>query len=224
MQEATRLFVLRHGRTAWNAQGRIQGQLDAPPDTPRDTPLDTLGRWQAERLALALTEAAADEPMAAIYSSDLQRALHTAQPLAARTGLPLRCDVRLRERGFGSFEGRTHAEIEAAWPEAALRWRRRDVDFQPGGGEALRPFFARCVGAVHALAALHPGQTIAIFAHGGVLDCLYRAAVGVALDAPRSWQLGNASINRLLFNGEGLSLVGWNDDAHLLGDEGAPAP
>ena len=93
------------------------------------------------------------------------------------------------------------------------------MDFRPGGGEALTPFYARCVDTVCALAALHPGQGIAIVAHGGVLDCLYRAAVGVDLNAPRSWLLGNASINRLLFNGEGFSLVGWSDDAHL---EGAP--
>ena len=207
VREPTRLFALRHGRTAWNAEARIQGQLDVP--------LDDLGRWQAGRLA----EALAGEDITTIYSSDLQRALATAQPLVARTGALLRTDVRLRERGFGSFEGRTYADIQATWPDAALRWRQREPEFQPGGGEALTPFFARCVSTVCALAAQHPGQSIAIVAHGGVLDCLYRAAVGVELNAPRSWLLGNASINRLLFNGEGLSLVGWSDDAHL---EGAP--
>jgi 2,3-bisphosphoglycerate-dependent phosphoglycerate mutase len=210
VQEPTRLFALRHGRTAWNAETRIQGQLDAP--------LDDMGRWQARRLA----EALAGEPIAAIYSSDLQRALHTAQALAGSTGAPLHTDLRLRERGFGRFEGRTYAEIEATWPDDALRWRKREVDFQPGGGEALTPFFARCVGTVCELAAAHPGQSIAIVAHGGVLDCLYRAAVGVDLNAPRSWLLGNASINRLLFHGEGLGLVGWNDDAHLQGADAAP--
>ena len=207
VREPTRLFALRHGRTAWNAEARIQGQLDVP--------LDDLGRWQAGRLADAL----AGEDITTIYSSDLQRALATAQPLVARTGAVLRTDARLRERGFGSFEGRTYADIQATWPDAALRWRQREPEFQPGGGEALTPFFARCVSTVCALAAQHPGQSIAIVAHGGVLDCLYRAAVGVELNAPRSWLLGNASINRLLFNGEGLSLVGWSDDAHL---EGAP--
>lgn len=208
MREPTRLFALRHGRTAWNAEARIQGQLDVP--------LDELGRWQAERLA----EALAGEDITTIYSSDLQRALATAQPLVARTGAALHTDVRLRERGFGSFEGRTYADIQATWPDAALRWRQREVGFRPGGGEALTPFFERCVSTVCEMAAKHPGQNIAIVAHGGVLDCLYRAAVGVDLNAPRSWLLGNASINRLLFNGERLSLVGWSDDAHL---EGAPA-
>lgn len=205
MREATRLVVLRHGRTAWNAEARIQGQLDVP--------LDEVGRWQAERLADAL----AGEDITTVYSSDLQRAVATAQPLVARTGARLHTDARLRERGFGSFEGCTYAEIQTRWPEAAERWRRREPGFQPGGGEALTPFFERCVGAVCALAAQHPGQAIAVVAHGGVLDCLYRAAVGVELDAPRSWQLGNAAVNRLLFNGEGLALVGWADTAHLDG-------
>jgi probable phosphoglycerate mutase len=56
-----------------------------------------------------------------------------------------------------------------------------------------------------------------VVAHGGVLDCLYRAATRVALEAPRSWQLGNATINRLLATVEGFTLVGWNDDRHLDG-------
>ena len=211
MFDATRLFVLRHGQTAWNAEARIQGQLDIP--------LDETGRWQAERLAErdaeAQAEAQADEPLAAIYSSDLQRAWSTAQPLALRTGAPLIADPRLRERGFGSFEGRTYAEIESTQPEDARRWRQREPGFAPGGGERLLDFYPRCVDAVLALAARHPGQVIAVVAHGGVLDCLYRAATGVALEAPRSWPVANATVNRLLFNGHGLSLVVWGDAAHL---------
>jgi probable phosphoglycerate mutase len=65
------------------------------------------------------------------------------------------------------------------------------------------------------LAAAHPGQTIAVVAHGGVMDCLYRAAARLELDAPRSWQLGNASINRLLYTPQGFTLVGWSDTYHL---------
>ncbi|MFY9510798.1 MAG: histidine phosphatase family protein, partial [Rubrivivax sp.] len=79
----------------------------------------------------------------------------------------------------------------------------------------LQDFYARCVAAATRLANRHPGQGIALVAHGGVLDCLYRAATHMALDAPRTWQLGNASVNRLLHSAEGLSLVGWNDTRHL---------
>ena len=200
------LFVPRHGQTAWNAEQRIQGQLDVP--------LDDTGRWQAARLGAAL----ADEGIAAIYSSDLSRAHATAEAIALATGVPITSDVRLRERGFGVFEGHTYADIERLWPVEMSRWRRREPGAGPEGGEALESFYARCVGVVTERAAAHPGQTIAIVAHGGVLDCLYRAAVGVALQAPRGWQIGNAGINRLLFNGERLSLVGWSDEGHLAGD------
>ena len=201
--EPTRIFALRHGQTAWNAESRIQGYLDVA--------LNDTGRWQAEQLAQAL----ADEPLAAIYSSDLLRALDTARALAATTGAPLHTRAALRERCFGVFEGHTHADVERLWPEQAASWRRRETNSGPAGGETLEVFHARCVPVVCALAAAHPGQAIAVVAHGGVLDCLYRAAVGVDLAAPRSWELGNAVINRLLFTGDGLSLVGWGDDSHL---------
>jgi probable phosphoglycerate mutase len=218
---ATRIVAVRHGQTAWNVAARIQGHLDEP--------LDAVGRAQARRLAAAL----ADEGLAAVYSSDLARAHATAQALAAPLALPVWRDARLRERHFGRFEGLSHAEIEARWPDDALRWRRRDPQFEPGGGESLVAFSARCVAAAAELAARHPGQTIALVAHGGVLDCLYRAATGLALDAPRSWALGNATVNRLLWHGQGFTLVGWNDDAHLAGvaheaagdePDAAPAP
>ena len=67
------------------------------------------------------------------------------------------------------------------------------------------------------LAAAHPGETIALVAHGGVMDCFYRAASRLELQAPRSWQLGNASINRLLYAPGGFSLIGWSDTQHLDG-------
>lgn len=206
MREPTHLFALRHGQTAWNAESRIQGQLDMP--------LDDTGRWQAERLAQAL----AGQALAVIYSSDLQRAHATALPLAAATGAPLHTDSRLRERHFGEFQGHTYADIDRLWPERAARWRRRERGAGGEGGEALEDFHTRCVDTVCALADAHPGQTIAIVAHGGVLDCLYRAALGVDLSAPRSWEIGNAVINRLLYNGEGLVMVGWSDEGHLEGD------
>ncbi len=204
MVEPTRLFVLRHGQTAWNAEQRLQGHLDAP--------LDGVGRWQAARLAQAL----ADEGLAAIYSSDLQRAHDTALPLGTACGLPVVTDAALRERSFGRLEGLTYAEIEERFPEDALGWRRREPGFGPGGGESLVEFCARCVPAVARLAAAHAGQAIAVVSHGGVLDCLHRAANGLALDAPRPWALRNATVNRLLFNGEGFVVLGWDDDRHLL--------
>ncbi|ALV08907.1 histidine phosphatase family protein [Roseateles depolymerans] len=212
--DATLVFALRHGETAWNREGRLQGHLNLP--------LNDMGQAQARRLGAAL----ADQAIDAVYASDLDRALSTAKAVAAAHGLPVHTDPRLRERSFGRFEGRLWADIEADYPEAAVRWKQRDPTFEPPGGESLTTFYARCIEAASSIALAHAGQTVALVAHGGVLDCLYRAATHVDLQAPRSWLLGNASINRLLHTPQGFSLVGWNDDHHLQGlaldDAGVP--
>jgi len=201
--DSTRILAIRHGQTAWNADSRIQGHTDIA--------LDAVGEWQAQRLALALV----DEELDVLYSSDLMRARQTAAPLAARKKLELRIDPGLRERGFGEFEGLSFKQIGQQWPEQAAAWRQRDPDFGARGGEVLRDFRDRVVTAVTQLAMVHRGQSVALVTHGGVLDLLYREATRVALDAPRTWQLSNAGINRLLSNAEGLFLVGWDDCAHL---------
>ena len=203
MQKATRIIAIRHGETAWNVDTRVQGQLDIG--------LNTKGRWHDEKAALAL----ACESIQALYASDLWRAYDTALAIANVTGLPVQTDEGLRERGFGVFEGKTFAEVEVLWPELALRWRKRVPDFAPEGGESLLTFRERILHAVSALAAKNVGQQITIVSHGGVMDVLYRAATRQTLQAPRTWQLGNAAINRLLWTPEGLSLVGWADESHL---------
>jgi probable phosphoglycerate mutase len=201
--DATRIIAIRHGETAWNVDTRIQGHLDIP--------LNDMGRWQARRVGAAL----AGEALSAIYASDLGRAHQTAQAVADRAGLPVVADVGLRERAFGTFEGKTFAEIEADWPDQALRWRKRDPAFEPAGGESLLRFRERIVGTLNRLAAQHPGGQIVLVGHGGVMDVLYRVATGQELQAPRTWALGNAAINRLLWTPETLTLVGWADTAHL---------
>lgn len=201
--EATRIVAVRHGETAWNAEKRLQGQLDIG--------LNELGREQARRLAAAL----AGEAFSAVYASDLERARTTAEAFARPAGLAVQTDRGLRERGFGIFEGHTYAEIEQRWPDETVRWRRREAGFAPAGGETLEGFQARCVATAARLAAAHPGEAIALVVHGGVLDALYRAATRVGLSAPRSWELGNASINRLLHSDQGFVLVGWDDRRHL---------
>jgi len=202
--DVTRIIAIRHGETAWNVDTRIQGQLDIP--------LNDTGRWQAERLARAL---AAREAIDVVYTSDLLRAWETARPVAEATGAPLHTDEGLRERGFGSFQGKTFTEIEAAMPEEARRWRQRDPFWAPPGGESLTAMRRRVIETLHALASRHVGEQIVMVAHGGVMDVLYRAATGQELQAPRTWLLGNTAINRLLWSPEGLSLVGWSDTSHL---------
>jgi probable phosphoglycerate mutase len=204
---ATRIIAIRHGETAWNVETRLQGHLDIG--------LNAHGQWQAERTAQAL----ADEDLAAIYTSDLARALATAQAIAERSSSagarPVHLLTGLRERGFGVFEGLTYAQIAADWPEESQRWRQRDPQFAPPGGETLTALRQRIFDTVNHVASQHVGEQIVLVAHGGVMDALYRLATGQEIAAPRTWDLGNASINRLLWTPDGLTLVGWSDTRHL---------
>jgi probable phosphoglycerate mutase len=204
-QEPTRIIAIRHGETAWNVDTRIQGSLDIA--------LNERGREQA----LHAAEALRGEDIAAIYSSDLWRAHDTAVAIGNATGLQPIPTEGLRERMFGIFEGKTFAEIEELWPDLAARWRKREPDFCPEGGESLMTFKHRIEHCVSRLASKHAGQQIVVVGHGGVNDVLYRACTGLAVDAPRTWSLGNAEINRLLWTPQGFSLVGWADTAHLNG-------
>ncbi|MFT3858881.1 MAG: histidine phosphatase family protein [Aquabacterium sp.] len=204
----TRLLVVRHGETAWNLAARIQGHIDIP--------LNDKGRWQARQVGQALH----DEAIHALYSSDLLRARHTAEAIAEVTQLPLQLDAQLRERHFGRLEGMTQEEVATQWPEEARRWRERDPGYGPEGGETLQGFYDRCITTLTRLAHQHMGQTIAVVAHGGVLDCFYRAANRVPLQAPRTWHISNACINRLLYSPEGFSMQLWGDSRHL---DDAPA-
>jgi probable phosphoglycerate mutase len=204
---ATRIIAVRHGETAWNVETRIQGQLDIG--------LNTKGQWQAQRAGQALS----DESIARIYSSDLSRAHATALAIAQHSSDPrareVEVHVGLRERGFGMFEGQTYADIESKWPEESKRWRQRDPHFAPPGGETPTQVLERVAAAVNTLAAPHMGEQIVLVAHGGVMDMLYRLATQQTVGAPRTWELGNAAINRLLWTPDGLTLIGWSDTRHL---------
>jgi probable phosphoglycerate mutase len=207
--EATRIIAVRHGETSWNVDSRIQGQ--------RDVGLNDTGRWQARRVG----EALADEDITAVYSSDLGRAHQTAETIAEVAGIPVVPEEGLRERHFGMFEGKTFDEIHAHWPEHAQNWRRRIPDWQPPeGGESLLELRERVNRTMTQLAARHPGEQIVVVAHGGVLDALYRIATGQEVNSPRTWELPNGAINRLLWTPGGFTLVGWSDTQHL---DNAPA-
>jgi probable phosphoglycerate mutase len=208
MPGATRIIAVRHGETDWNVDTRIQGQIDIA--------LNDKGRWQAQRVAQALAEDAVD----AVYSSDLSRAYATAQAIAAAQtslALPVQTHQGLRERGFGKFEGHTYAAIQEQWPEESRLWRIRDPHFAPDGGESPVQVIERVAQAVSDIAAHHLGQQIVLVAHGGVMDMLYRLATQQSVSAPRTWELGNTAINRLLWTPDGLTLVGWSDTRHLDG-------
>jgi probable phosphoglycerate mutase len=203
----TRLVLIRHGETAWNAERRLQGHLDIP--------LNAEGERQAKAMARALAE----EDFDLIVSSDLARASATAAALVEATGRgrALVLDPALRERAYGAFEGLLYADIERRYPEEFAAWQRREVDaVMPHGerfAESFHQFYDRCVGAI--LKAAAQGRHVAIVAHGGVLECAYRAALGISLETPRTFAVKNASINRFSVEDGKLVLTSWGDVAHL---------
>lgn len=203
----TLIYAIRHGETAWNKATRIQGQLDIP--------LNETGLRQADAVGLALAETAID----ALYTSDLLRAVQTATPLARAKGLKVIPVQGLRERHFGVWQGETYGEIEHKYPREYARWREREPTFAVEGAENLIAFQARMAQALQTLAQAHPGQTIAVFTHGGCLDILYRLATGLALEAPRTWPISNAVVNRLRYSHDadvpGLRLESWAEASHL---------
>lgn len=207
----TQVIFIRHGETDWNRIKRIQGHIDIP--------LAETGLEQAERLAERLVREARDGlRLDAIYSSDLQRARQTARPAATALGLEPRLVEGLRERAYGVFQGHDSDEIAQRFPDDYAHWQTRDPGFAPAGGESVRAFYHRIVHAVSAIVSAHPGGRIACVTHGGVLDCVYRHAHGLALDTPRSYALLNTSINTVEFDGSGKARVlAWADIAHLGG-------
>jgi len=202
-----KIILIRHGETAWNAERRLQGHLDIP--------LNAEGERQARLLAGAL----AAEPIDLIFSSDLQRARQTAQAVATLRGMPLQIEPGLRERCYGGFEGLLYSEIEQRFPAEFAAWQARDVDaILPTGkncGESFRQFYARATTAILGLAQAHAGQTIAMVAHGGVLECAYRMALDLPLETPRDFKVFNASINRFHLEEGRLVLDSWGEVAHL---------
>lgn len=199
----TRFCLVRHGETDWNAQGRLQGQTDIA--------LNEAGRAQAKAAAARL----AAHRFAAIYSSDLSRAMETAAA-AAGPGHEVQPTPALRERRFGAFQGLTHAEAEARYPADHARFRAREPDHRPpGDAESLRDLAARIEAALTDLADRHRGQTLLIVTHGGALDVAYRLATGRDLMEKRDFPLLNAALNWIERRDGLWRLIGWGEADHL---------
>jgi probable phosphoglycerate mutase len=204
---STTILLVRHGETAWNAERRLQGHLDIGLNP------------QGARQAAAVAEALAGVRIDAIISSDLQRASETAHAIASSHRLPVQVERNLRERCYGGFEGLLYAEIEQRFPREFAKWQARDVDaVLPAGvnlGESFRAFYERCTTAIMERAARCPSQTVVMVAHGGVLECAYRCALGMSLETPRNFAIPNASINRFTYHDGKLTLISWGEIDHL---------
>jgi broad specificity phosphatase PhoE len=160
----TTLLLVRHGETDWNRDGRWQGHSD--------TPLNDAGRAQARRLAAELGD------VDVVYSSDLARSRETAEILAEPLGAEVRLDPRLRERGFGAWEGKTSAEIEAEFRDEHARWLSGDA---PGAADAepFADFAMRVQEFVAEVLARHTDETVLVVAHGGSLRAVHALAQGL---------------------------------------------
>ena len=199
----TRLCLVRHGETAWNAEGRVQGQLDIP--------LSEVGLGQARAVARVLS----GEKFDALYSSDLVRVRQTAQPLAEKLGLKVRLDQGLRERHYGVFQGLTYADAKVQIPEGYARFRAKDPDYAFDSGESLLQFNERALACISALVKNHPGENLLVFTHGGILEMLYRHVTGRGLSAPRDFEVPNAALNRFEAGPGGWKVWSWADIGHL---------
>ena len=205
---ATRLCLVRHGETAWNAEGRVQGQLDIP--------LSEVGLAQAAAVAAVLSS----ESFSAIYSSDLVRVLETARPAAERLAIEIRRDPRLRERHYGIFQGVTYAECRDRLPEDYARFKAKDLDYDFGSGESLRAFNERSLACLGEIAARHPGEAVLVFTHGGVLEMAYRHAEARGLSSPRDFEIPNAGLNWIEAGSE-WKVLSWAQLEHLAAKQAA---
>jgi probable phosphoglycerate mutase len=201
----TRLCIVRHGETAWNAEHRVQGQLDVP--------LNSIGQAQA----LAASKVLSLEKFDAIYSSDLSRARQTAEPTAGLHSLRIIYEKDLRERHYGIFERLTYAEVKVRFPEDYVRFAAHEPEYAFRTGESFKDFYARSVAVISRIANQHAGQGVLVFTHGGVLDMLYRFITDFPLSGARDFGIPNAGLNRVEVTQAGWRIRSWADTAHLDG-------
>ena len=203
--QLTRMCIVRHGETAWNAEHRVQGQLDVP--------LNAIGQAQAQATSKVLSR----EKFDVIYASDLSRTQQTARPTASALGMQIRIEKDLRERHYGIFERLTYAEVKVKFPEDYARFEARDPEYAFRTGESLKDFSARSIAILTRIADTHPGKSILVFTHGGVLDKLYRFVTGMPLTAPRDYGIPNAGLNRIEITAAGWQIRAWAEVGHLEG-------
>ena len=198
-----RVIAIRHGETEWNALGREQGQLDSP--------LTARGLEQAEAIAGRLRRVS----FSALYSSDLGRALHTAEIVARATGARIEVDAGLRERHTGIFQGMTNEQMAAQHPDEYSAYRSDPYAYQVPGGESGLQRTERSVRVMNALADRHPDKTIVAITHGGFLIGFFEHVLGLAPGNAWRFKRQNAAFNVFARTDGTWSLETWNDTSHL---------
>lgn len=199
----TRLLLVRHGETGWNERWRYQGQLDVP--------LSEEGVHQAHRLGRRL----AAEPLAALYTSDLARALRTAEIIGAGRGLPISPRPELRELGFGLFEGLTREEAASQYGEEFWRWYGDPYRKRPPGGETFEELTLRVRPLLAEIRELYPEASVLVIAHAGSLKALLYLCLPLRPESYGRLYLHNASLSVLEVSPSRAILRSWNDLCHL---------
>lgn len=201
-----RIILARHGETIWNKERRFQGRTDIP--------LNDIGIAQAEALAERLSSCRID----AVYSSPLQRALRTAEAVAARHGLKAEVVPELCEIFFASWEGMSIQGLRDESTEDFRRWQRDPFFNHPEGAETWEQLSSRIGTAVDRILA-SPHDDIVIVSHGGIMKALY--AVMVGLDPHTAWNLEvrNCAISGIEYHDNKVWLKFSNDDMHIRGGE-----
>ena len=176
----TLIDMLRHGEPVGGR--RYRGQIDDP--------LSDKG-WRQMHAATA-----GERPWTAIVSSPLARCRAFAEDLARETGLPLSLDARLKEVGFGVWEGQTAEQLKAVDPEIVFNFKRDPVTYRPEGAEALDAFFDRVTDAWEDLLSHHAGGHPLVVCHAGVMRMTICHVLGVAPEHAYRLQVGSAAIAR----------------------------
>lgn len=199
----TTLIIIRHGETSWNREHRIQGHLDSK--------LTPEGIAQAQACAFRLK----GEPIDVVVASDLERVRHTADILIKGRALPVKLDVSLRERCFGSGEGLTYAEIDEKYPQMFSKTGLVDAEFTLPGGESRATFHARVKGAIERLAQQHNGKRLLVVTHGGVLGVIYRWLNDMPVAGANTIAIPNAGYNQISTGPGGWKIDVWGNTDHL---------
>ncbi len=197
------IYLIRHAETTWNAERRVQGKLDAP--------LSERGARQVG----ALVDVLRPVRFAELYASPLPRAMLTARPVAEAQGLTVNAVDDLREIDQGEWEGRFIGDIEKTDGATLRAWSQTPDVVRMPGGETLAEVQARAMSALTRLAARHPGDTIAVVAHGGVNKTLLLAVLGAPLASYWRIRQHNACFNILEFDGDTARVITLNETSHL---------
>lgn len=198
-----KFILIRHGQTEWNKSDRFRGRVDIP--------LNGTGEEQARKVAAFLK----NEKIDAIYSSPLQRAVHTAQPLADEHHLQVQINPDLNDVDVGALEGMTVDEARQAFPDVVEKWLNAPGHLKFPKGESIKALKGRLDTLLAEMATHHDGQTVALVSHRVV--CLALLCLVLGLDMDSLWRLrqDNACIDLFEMHGDSYTVTLMNETSHL---------